>query len=303
MKTAWCRCVKLRCFAQRHQEFGMEKSVGIESISKSKISPLLLSEYLENKFKILTSRLLEAYTNEQKESPMKKIGDRNQPELSVDYFQFYKSVSTVYSSKIEGEEIDFDSYFKHKFLQVKFRPDYTRKADDLYAAYDFIDENRLSFENVKRAHAILSKHLLPQSQQGFVRTNPMFVINSDDQIEYVAADPGLVLTETEKLFEDVEVLLSAELNPFEIFYYAALIHLVFVKIHPFQDGNGRTARLIEKWFLMEHLGEKAVSVQLEKNYYLNREQYYTNLRKLGLEYSELDYANSLEFLLMTIRSL
>jgi Fic family protein len=79
-----------------------------------------------------------------------------------------------------------------------------------------------------------------------------------------------------------------------------LLHLVFVKIHPFQDGNGRTARLIEKWFLIEEIGQKATSVQLEKNYYKRLNDYYSNIKKLGLEYEELDYGKSLDFLLMTI---
>ena len=92
-------------------------------------------------------------------------------------------------------------------------------------------------------------------------------------------------------------------NPFEIFYYAALIHLVFVKIHPFQDGNGRTARLVEKWFLIEKIGEKATSIQLEKNYYNKLKSYYSNIRKLGLEYENLDYSKSLDFLLMTVKGL
>lgn len=254
-------------------------------------------------FKILKSELLVSFTMKVNETPIHKLNRIQKLELPVDYFQFYKSVSSVYSSKIEGEDIDFDSYFKHKFMNVKFKANYTKKADDLYNAYEFIDINTLNLENVKNAHEILSSNLLPNDQQGFIRTNPMFVLNSNDQIEYVAASPEEVNPELEKLFYDIEILQSKELNSFEVFYYASLIHLVFVKIHPFQDGNGRTARLIEKWFLLEKLGEQANSIQLEKNYYKNLKQYYTNIKKLGLEYETLDYSKSLDFLLMTVESI
>jgi len=237
------------------------------------------------------------------ESPLHKLNSIPQLELPVDYFQFYKSVSSVYSSKIEGEDIDFDSYFKHRFMNVKFQADYTKKADDLYSAYDFIDSNKLTLENVRKAHSILSSNLLPKDLQGFIRTNPMFVLNSNDQIEYVAASADSVKFELEKLFNDIELLQHKELNSYEIFYYDSLIHLVFVKIHPFQDGNGRTARLIEKWFLQEKLGEKANSIQLEKNYFQNLKAYYNNIKKLGLEYEELDYKRCLDFLLMTVGSI
>ncbi len=254
-------------------------------------------------YKILTDKLLDDYTKAVKESPLDKIDKIKKIEMPVDYFQFYKSVSSVYSSKIEGEDIDFDSYFKHKFLNIKFKADYTRKADDLYAAYDFIDNNTLTLKNVQKAHSILSKNLLPKSQQGLIRKNPMFVINSGDKIEYVAANPEIVNNELDKLFHDVDLLHQTDLNPYEIFYYSSLLHLVFVKIHPFQDGNGRTARLIEKWFLIEKIGKKATSVQLEKNYYKRRKDYYSNIRKIGLEYEDLDYSKSLDFLLMTVKGI
>lgn len=253
--------------------------------------------------KILTSELLVEFTLKVNESPASKLDKIPKLELPVDYFQFHKSVSSVYSSKIEGEDIDFDSYFKHRFMNIKFKADYTKKADDLYATYDFIDSNKLNLENVKKTHSILSSNLLPKSQQGLIRTNPMFVLNSNDQIEYVAASPDCVSNELKKLFHDINILQLKELNSYEIFYYASLIHLVFVKIHPFQDGNGRTARLIEKWFLLDKLGEKANSIQLEKNYYQNLEDYYSNIKKLGLEYEELDYKRSIDFLLMTVQSI
>lgn len=253
--------------------------------------------------KILSSELLSEFTLRVGDSPIDKLNRTKKLEIPVDYFQFYKSVSSVYSSKIEGEDIDFDSFFKHKFLNVKFKPNYTKKADDLYSAYDFIDNHKLNLKNVIKAHSILSSNLLPKSQQGLIRTNPMFVINSDDRIEYVAAAPDIVKSELEKLFQDIELLQLTKLDSFQSFFYASLIHLVFVKIHPFQDGNGRTARLIEKWFLLQTLGEKATSVQLEKNYYSNLKDYYSNIRKLGLEYHELDYSKSLDFLLMTVNTL
>jgi fido (protein-threonine AMPylation protein) len=94
----------------------------------------------------------------------------------------------------------------------------------------------------------------------------MFVLNHEDKIEYAAAGPGALNRKLKRLFDDIGVLTAGELDIYEIFYFASLIHLVFVKIHPFQDGNGRTTRLLEKWFLLEKLDSRATGIQLEKNY-------------------------------------
>lgn len=235
--------------------------------------------------------------------PLMAIKSKKEESLPVDYFEFYNSVSSVYSSKIEGENIDFDSFFKHKFLKVEYKPDYTKKSEDLFKAYQSIQKNPFTEENVVKVYGILSEHLLPSSQRGKIRNNSMFVLNEDDRIEYVACEPNLVKRELEQFFKKVNELLKANIQSSEAFFYAAQIHLVFVKIHPFQDGNGRTARLLEKWFLIQKLGEDAVSIELEKNYYTNRKAYYNNLRIIGLEYDKLDYSKSLNFLLMTIKSL
>ncbi|MEZ4928755.1 MAG: Fic family protein [Chitinophagales bacterium] len=104
-----------------------------------------------------------------------------------------------------------------------------------------------------------------------------------------------------KLFYDI-LLQQINLNPFQIFYYASLVHLVFVKIHPFQDGNGRTARLIEKWFLIEKFGKKATAIQLE-NYYKRLKDYYANIRKIGLRKYMIRLFKMSQFLLMTVKGL
>ena len=61
--------------------------------------------------------------------------------------------------------------------------------------------------------------------------------------------------------------------------------------------------MIEKWFLIEKIGQKATSVQLEKNYYKRSKDYYSLIRKIGLEYEDLDYSKSLDFLLMTVKGI
>jgi len=256
-----------------------------------------------NELKILTTKYLEEYKERLGISPDILLQNMEQKKITVNHFQFYNSVSSVYSSKIEGEDIDFDSFFKHKFMNIKYQPDYTKKADDLYSAYEFILNNKLTGENIIKAHKIITTNLLPEDQQGLVRSNLMFVLNSNDEIEYVATNPANVKTELDKLFSDIDILVSSKLNFFEIFYFASLIHLVFVKIHPFQDGNGRAARLIEKWFLLEKIGKEAINIPSEKNYYTNLKDYYKNLKKIGIEYEELNYSYCIEFLLMLPNSM
>ena len=250
------------------------------------------------KLNFIPTELLEQYCSQVDENVEQHFQNLNDSELSIATFSFYTSVSAVYSSKIEGENIELDSYVKHKRFGAHFLPDYTRKIDDLYDAYQFAQQNKLSATSIEQAHRLPTKHILQPEQQGKIRTGNMFVVTKDGKIEYVATAPDKVKTELEKLYNDMETLLQTTLNFKEVLFFASIIHLIFVKIHPFEDGNGRTARLLEKWFIAEKLGQKAWFIQSEKNYYDNHQTYYNNIRVLGLEYEELDYSKALLFLLM-----
>ena len=253
---------------------------------------------MEHQLQIIPTALLQLYKEQFDTDTEGYFTNLEESELTNDTFSFYTSVSAVFSSKIEGEEIELDSFIKHKRLGVHYKPDYTQKIDDLYSTYEFAAENPLTADNILLAHALLTKNILHPSQQGRFRNGSMFVITDDGKIEYVAAEPAIVAAEMEKFYRDLEVLIDANLSFSEVFFYAALLHLVFVKIHPFEDGNGRTGRLLEKWFLAEKLGSKAWFVQSERNYYSHHKTYYNNLRALGLEYPELDYVKALPFLQM-----
>lgn len=253
---------------------------------------------MKEKLKIIPVVLVEQYNLQVNKDLSSLFDNLKDAEISTDSFSFYTSVSSVFSSKIEGEEIELDSYVKHKKFGIEFLPDYTRKIDDLYNAYTFAKTNVLNKENIEGAHKLLSKHIVAIHQQGKIRTQNMYVSTPDGKIEYVAVSPFGVKGEMEKLYSDIKILLQQTLTTNEIFFFAAMIHLVFVKIHPWNDGNGRSARLLEKWFLAQKLGNKAWFVQSEKNYYQHHQLYYKNIRVLGMEYPELDYSKALPFLLM-----
>ena len=114
---------------------------------------------------------------------------------------------------------------------------------------------------------------------------------------YLAVEPEFVGIETGKLFDDISLLLQTDMRLEEVFYYASMIHLWTAKIHPFADGNGRAARLAEKWFLTAKLGETSWSLNSEKYYWDHRSEYYRNIA-LGFNYYALNWDRCMSFLQM-----
>ncbi len=118
----------------------------------------------------------------------------------------------------------------------------------------------------------------------------------------MAVEAEYVASIMQDFFLEISELLSTALTLEETFYFASFIHLRFAYIHPFRDGNGRTARLLEKWFLAQKLGIAFWNLPAEKYYKEHRPEYYKNI-DLGVNFYELNYDKCLPFLWMLPDSL
>jgi len=217
-------------------------------------------------------------------------------------FEYYIESSAVYSCNIEGNSIDLNSFMNSKLQKHKIKNKETVEILDLIKGYDFAKEIRLNNKNFLEAHRIFSNKILIKSKRGKYREERVGVFDSKGLV-YLAIEPEFAEKEMKKLFSDIKELNSdLNLNLEECFYYASMIHLVFVLIHPFMDGNGRAARLLEKWFLSQKLGAEVWKIKSEKYYKENISEYYSNIN-LGPNYHETNYDFCLPFLEMLFNAI
>jgi Fic family protein len=247
------------------------------------------------KTELITNILLEEYNKKQKYSLHKHLNEVSKKYGNSNSFAFVNS--SIYSSMIEGSGIDMDNYLFNK--ETNHKSDEMDRIDDLINAYLFAQKNALNKKNVLKAHSILSKNFdISEKYKGAFRDKDVRICNLFKTI-YKATATEELKGELDKFFNDISTLLNKKQYSYnEAFYYGSMIHLVFEKIHPFADGNGRMGRLLEKWFLSNVLNEKVWNIPSEINYWIKRESYYKNLTVIGDDYTNVNYKNALPFLLM-----
>lgn len=124
----------------------------------------------------------------------------------------------------------------------------------------------LTEKTIKDIHALLMENILIG---GVYRSVDVYISGA----RHTPPSPNEMYRQVKDFYADLNWK-GNELNLIEL---AAWTHAEFVKIHPFSDGNGRTARLIMNYQLMAN-GFPAISIAKE-----NRLEYFNTLEAYATE--------------------
>ncbi|ANI89398.1 hypothetical protein A9P82_08885 [Arachidicoccus ginsenosidimutans] len=241
---------------------------------------------------LIKTDLLKPFEKEVKSTVSKCFNELTDKEFTIQNFKHYMLAGAVASSQIEGSTLDLNSFFQSKANNKNNKE--VKEIEDLLKAYQYAKRYSLSQKGLLKCHQILAATFsnITQTQKGKYRKTQVG-IRSWQGLVYLAIEPEKVPKAMDALFADIEVILEQPLTLKQTLYYAAYIHFMFTKIHPFADGNGRAARLLEKWFLAECLGQAVWGIPTEKYYYDNRQAYYAGLN-VGINYYDtLEQSNKI----------
>jgi len=120
-----------------------------------------------------------------------------------------------------------------------------KEAIDFIEELASIDTKEITLSDIKNIHHLVLKGI-DNKNAGAYRVQSVGVVKSDGEIHR--------FTEPLKIEEAMNGLIEwlhvQTIN--EPILLAALVHLKFVSIHPFIDGNGRTARLLMNLILLQN---------------------------------------------------
>lgn len=186
-----------------------------------------------------------------------------------------KIASIHYSTKIEGNRLTLkeveEAVFKRKIIENRQRDSFEVNA--YYKAMNYIekcleDDMPLSEKLIHKTHSLVEGTRLSGYRDG---QNAIYDYSSGN-IVYMPPEAKEVPT----LMNDLIKWINSDTETPRIIM-TALLHYQFVTIHPYYDGNGRTARLLTS-FLMRKFGYGLKGIYSLEEYYANNlAEYYSAL--------------------------
>lgn len=212
---------------------------------------------------------------------MKKIGEANYFESLNRYPELRRKsrIRSIHSSlAIENNQLSLfqvEDVINGKMVIGEQKD--IQEVKNAYEAYEQIDKvNPYSVDDLKKIHGILT--FLIEKDAGKFRNHGEAVYDGNIQI-FMAPPHKMVPTLMDNLFNWM-IENKDKVNPLIL---SSVFHYEFVFIHPFHDGNGRTARIWQTGILSNW--EKAFTyLPIESMIKKNQEEYYKvidNCNKAG----------------------
>lgn len=145
-------------------------------------------------------------------------------------------------------------------------------------------------KDLLKIHGLVSANVLRNERIGKYRKEPVYVVSRtliSQKIRYAAPDHKKVPTLVKNLCRWINISRKQRLSPIII---AGIAHAEIAAIHPFVDGNGRTARLLATLILYTARYDFRKLFALENYYNTNRPAYYAAIH-LGKNYKERNKGN------------
>ena len=196
--------------------------------------------------------------------------------------------SVMASSAIEGEKVYVTSAAVHGHVEnepedIPASTEATRRrliGGDIYDAYIFALQRKtapvLTKTFILELHRMMFLRVYPE-EAGKLKTSPVTIQGGSYFIETVLPERADAFLDS--LLERFEQrwCLAVSANEYSLFLIITEFIVDFLAIHPFQDGNGRTARLLST-YLLERAGYHfARFYSLDNVIHETRREYYSSL--------------------------
>lgn len=206
-----------------------------------------------------------------------------------------REISTYASTSIEGNPLPLTDVKRILKNQPQNLRNSEQEVINYNKALEDLNKNLQRGSESFNLDLILSIHkqvvfkLMPKYQSGKLREEPVFVNDpKTGKIVYWPPDAKDLV----QLMNDLVNFATGSRGVIDPLIIAGIFHKQFVIIHPFIDGNGRTARLSTKVFLAD-MGLNTFNLFSFEDYYnRNVTNYFSNVGVLGNYY---DIADSIDF--------
>ena len=178
---------------------------------------------------------------------------------------------------------------KHKFVFSN---------QELMSGDLFFDSLNISQKRIKDIHKFVCEHSNNTSElQGEYRKNPVWVGNirpdNTPDVKWWGVNPDDIEKFIKSYIEFYKKNSLKEIysNPF---LKAALAHLLFVKIHPFGDGNGRVSRIIQNLSFTSGINRiyntklKLSPLNVSTNLHINQYTYVRRINDIPFDIKSFD---------------